>query len=121
MNGDDKKRKSDEWDIRERDWTDELKRQTSPGSGNLKRTGEPKKNKVKKFNPKRRFRLMLVCFSILIFSILVLWLSVFNVDETIQATLSLFTTIISGAIFIANYGKDIIVTLLNEYTKSSFK
>jgi hypothetical protein len=123
LSRDDKKKKSDEWDIREREWTDELKRQTSssPGNGNLKKTGGNNNRSIRKFNPKNRFRLMLVCLSILIISTLVLWLTVFDVNATLQATISMFTTIISGVIFVVNYGKDIIVTLLNEYTKSSLR
>ena len=76
---------------------------------------------MKKFNPKNRFRLMLVCLSILIISTLVLWLTIFDVYAILQATISMFITIISGVIFVVNYGKDIMVTLLNEYTKSSLR
>jgi hypothetical protein len=123
MIGGDKKRKSDEWDSREREWTDELRRQTA-GSGNLGRVGgaaSPKKRKVKKLNPKKRFRLMLVCLSIFVFSMFILWLTLFNVDATYQATLSMFSSIISGVIFVVNYGKDIAVTIINAYAKSSLR
>lgn len=123
MSDGDKKRKSDEWDSREREWTDELRRQTSAGNGNFGKAppAAPKKKQVKKFNPKNRFRLMLVCLCILIFSTAVLWFTIFNPLATYQATLSMFSTIISGVIFVVNYGKDITITILNAYTKSSLR
>ena len=64
---------------------------------------------------------MLVCLSILVFSVFILWLTIFNADATYQATLSMFSTIISGVVFVVNYGKDIVITIFNSYTKSSLR
>jgi hypothetical protein len=119
---DGRKKKSDEWDVREKEWTEEMRRQNAVGNGKLKRPIEGRKErKVKKFNPKNRFRLMLVCLAVLAFSIATLFLTIFNANTTFQAAASMFSTIISGVIFIASYGRDIMVTLLNEYTKSSLR
>lgn len=76
---------------------------------------------MKKFNPKNHFRFMLVCLAILISSAFVLSITVFDADATLQATISMFSTIVSGVVFVINYGKDIMVTLLNEYSKSTLR
>lgn len=116
---DDKKRKSDEWDLRERAWTDEMRRQSS--GANARRGVDTTKPRMKKFNPKNHFRFMLVCLAILISSAFVLSITVFDADATLQATISMFSTIVSGVVFVINYGKDIMVTLLNEYSKSTLR
>jgi hypothetical protein len=118
---DDKKRKSDEWDRREREWTEEMRRQLA-GSGNVRKSVDGvKKTTGKKFNPRNHFRLMLVCLAILICSVCALSLTIYSVNATLQATISMFSTIISGVIFVVNYGKDIMVTILNAYTKSALR
>jgi hypothetical protein len=118
----DKKRKSDEWDLREKEWTDEMRRQLAGEGRKVKKfEGERVAVKKRKFNPKKRFRLMLVCLGVLVVSTAVLWLTIFDANATYQATISMFSTIISGVIFVVNYGRDIIVTILNSLSKNSLR
>jgi len=119
VNSDGRKRRSEEWDQREKEWTDEMKRQSLRGSERLK--SKRLVSKTKKFNPKRRFRLMLLCTSIFVLSVFVLWLTVSDVNATYQTMISMISTIVSGVIVVVNYGKDILVTILNATTKSSLR
>jgi len=111
---DDKRRKSDEWDQREREWTKEM-RKANPA------TRSQMKPRRKKFNPKNRFRLMLVCLGIFLFSAFVLWLTMFDPNASLQGIVSMFSTFISGIVFVMNYGKDIMVTVVNSITKNSLR
>jgi hypothetical protein len=121
MSGD-KKKKSEEWDLREKEWTDEMRRQISGENGGARKVERVQPtSRIKKLNPKNRFRLMLVCLAILIFSITALWLTIFDANATYQATISMFSTIVSGVIFVVNYGRDIVVTIINGLTKSSLR
>jgi hypothetical protein len=120
MNSDDKKRKSDDWDAREKEWTDEMRRQTANGNRSLRKIPAIESRK-KKFNPKNRFRLMLICLAVLLASISVLWLTIFDANATYQATISMFSAIISGVIFVVNYGRDVSISILNALTKSSLR
>ena len=75
----------------------------------------------KKFNPRKRFRLMLICLSIFLISFAIMCVSVFATEAIFQAIASMFITIISGTVFVVNFGKDIIVSVLNSLTKNSLK
>lgn len=121
MTDDDRKRKSEEWDLREKEWTDEMQRQASGVNGRINKRARKVEIKKKKFNPKNRFRLMVVCLTVLLISFTVLWLTIFDANFTYQATISMFTTIISGVIFVVNYGRDVVVSLVNALTKNSMR
>jgi len=112
MTNGDKKKKSDEWDSREREWTREMRKTMSGARFELE-------HGVKKFDPRKRFRLILVCFGIFLISIFALLLTSFIIQATFQAIISMFGSIISGMIFVANYGKDIVVSVLNFLSKYS--
>jgi hypothetical protein len=64
---------------------------------------------------------MLVCLTILISSVLIFWLTMFNPDTIIQGIVSLFTAIISGIVFATNYSKDIAVSIMNFLSRSSLR
>ncbi len=115
-----KKKKSEEWDLREKEWTEEMRRQTSGANRRPKKVKSNESGR-KKFNPKNRFKLMLVCLGVLLFSVMVLLLTIADVNATYQSIISIFSAIISGVIFVVNYGKDISVSILNALTKNSLK
>jgi hypothetical protein len=119
VSGNGKKKKSEEWDIREKEWNEEMSRQNAAGEEKLRKASVEVKRK--KINPKTRFKLMLVCLGVLLGSIAILWLTMFDANAYLQATISMFSAIISGIIFLMNYGKDIAVSLLNALTKSSLR
>ncbi len=114
MKNGDKWRKSEEWDSREREWTREMRNRMHGARRELKL-------KEKKFDPRKRFRFMLVCLGIFLVSIFALWLTSFIPWATDQAIFSIFSTIISGIVFVVNYGKDILVTVLNSLSKNSLR
>ena len=107
-------RKSDEWDSREREWTREMRNR-------MQGTRRQLKQKEKKFDPRKRFRFMLVCLGIFLVSIFALWLTSLIPWATDQAIFSIFSTIISGIVFVVNYGKDILITILNSVSKNSLR
>ena len=113
------KKKSEEWDLREKAWNEEMRRQTSAAERKLRKASAEVKKK--KFNPRTRFRLMLVCLAVLLGSVAVFWLTFFDAQAALQATISMFSAIISGIIFLMSFGRDIGVTVLNALTKSSLR
>jgi len=116
-----KKKRSEEWDLREKEWTDEMRRQSVAAGERLRGASNPQRKSGKKFNPKNRFKLMLVCLGVLIFLVAVLWLTMFDASMYLQASISMFSAIITSIFFLMSYGKDIVVSLLNALTKSSLR
>jgi hypothetical protein len=115
MEIEDRRKKSEEWDSREKEWTEEM-RSTAYSHRRVK-----PKPRMKKFNPRRRFRFMLVWLGILLTSLVIAFLTVFNPYATNQAIASISSALISGVVFLVNYGKDIAVTIINDLSKNSLR
>jgi hypothetical protein len=109
----DRKKKSDEWDFRERHWNREVR--------NLSSSSFRSKTNKKKVDPRKRFKLMLVSLSILVICTLFLVMSVLTSNPSYQWLASMLSTIISGGVFVGKYGKDLIGTLVFSLSKSSLK
>jgi hypothetical protein len=109
-----RRRKSEEWDSREREWINEMRqsidaRQAKPGS------------KIKKFNPKRRFKFMIFWLSVVLVSFIIALLTIVDPKTTYQAVFSSFSALISGGAFVINYGRDIVFAILNILSKNSLR
>jgi lipopolysaccharide export LptBFGC system permease protein LptF len=79
------------------------------------------KPKIRKFNPRKRFRFMLIWLSVLVVSLVVASFTVYDPQASYQAIFSIFSAIVSGVVFVLNYGRDIVVTILNSVSKNSLR
>ncbi len=64
---------------------------------------------------------MLVWLTILLGSLAAAAFTVYDPNTTYQAIFSIFSAIISGVVFLINYGRDIIVTVVNALSKNTLR
>jgi hypothetical protein len=109
-----RKRKTDEWDLRERHWN-RMVRNPSASSFKL--------GTKKKVDPRKRFKLMLVSLVIFVICAALLTISVLIPipHPGYQSVAPMFSTIISGGVFAGKYGKDVIGTLAFSLSKNSLR
>ncbi len=119
-----RKRRTEEWDEREKEWTKIMRtpgRDPDDASSSGAARGQRIRNSPRKFNPKTRFRQMLVSLTIFLISMTVLLISMNDSSAMVQAVFSMFTTLVSGVVFIMNYGKDLVFSIIAYLTRYSLK
>jgi hypothetical protein len=79
------------------------------------------KPRIKKFNPKRRFKIMIFWLSLVLVSVVITLVTIIVPNATYQAVFSTFSVLISGAAIVINYGKDIVFAILNTLSKNSLR
>jgi hypothetical protein len=119
-----RKRRTEEWDEREKEWT-RIMRTPSRNSDDPVNSAPGKSQKVKnptrKFNPKKRFRQMVISLSVFLVSMSILIITMNDSSAMLQAVFSMFTTLVSGVIFIMNYGRDLVFSIIAYLTRYSLR
>ena len=118
-----RKKRTEEWDEREKEWT-RIMRAPARGSNDPSETAQKNprlRNQTSKFNPKRRFRRMLISLSVFLLSMGVLILTMNNSAAMVLALLSMFMTLVAGVIFLMNYGKDLVFWIIAYLTRYSMR
>jgi hypothetical protein len=111
--GDIKNRKWALWDSREK----EMERISKLRSRRIRRP-QPK---VKKFDPRKRFKFMLYSLSVFLFACLIFLWSLNNPGAIYEGTFSMLGVIFSGTFLAINYSRDVMISLLYLLTKSSLR
>ena len=119
-----RKKRTEEWDEREKEWTRIMRTPARESDDSLNSTSgktQRMKNSARKFNPKKRFRQMLISLSVFLISMSILLLTMNDSSAMVQAVFSMFITLVSGVIFIMNYGKDLVISILGYFTRYSLR
>jgi hypothetical protein len=119
-----RKKRAEEWDEREKEWTRIMRASTRDSEDSTERASQkdPRlRNQQRKFNPKTRFRRMLISLTVFLVSMGILILTMNNSGAMVQAVLSMFTTLVSGVVFLMNYGKDLVFWIIGYVTRYSLK
>ena len=115
----DRKKRAEEWDEREKEWSRIMRAPARDSEGASQRN--PKLNSTRKFNPKTRFRRMLISLTVFLVSIGVLVLTMNNDTMMMQAVFAMFTTLVSGVVYVMNYGKDLVLWIIAYVTRYTLR